>query len=74
RTQDDAVRTFYQAGPAGIPPQVAFSQNPRWPSLDLDRAEGCIRSYEPAFSKEGGLAVLTGTIAVDGCGVKPAGV
>ena len=74
RTQDDAVRTFYQAGPAGIPTQVAFSQNTRWPSLDLDRAEGCIRSYEHAFSKEGGLAVLTGNIALDGCVVKTAGV
>ena len=74
RTQDDAVRTFYMAGPAGIPTQVAFSQNTRWPSLDLDRAEGCIRSYDHAFSKEGGLAVLTGNIAVDGCVVKSAGV
>ncbi|CAB5166841.1 dihydroxy-acid dehydratase [Burkholderia cenocepacia] len=58
----------------GIPTQVAFSQNTRWPSLDLDRAEGCIRSYEHAFSKEGGLAVLTGNIALDGCVVKTAGV
>ena len=74
RTQDDAVRTFYMAGPAGIPTQVAFSQNTRWPSPDLDRAEGCIRSYDHAFSKEGGLAVLTGNIAVDGCVVKSAGV
>lgn len=74
RTQDEAVRTFYMAGPAGIPTQVAFSQNTRWPSLDLDRAEGCIRSYDHAFSKEGGLAVLTGNIAVDGCVVKSAGV
>ena len=73
-TQDEAVRHFYLAGPAGIPTQVAFSQNTRWPSLDLDRAEGCIRSYEHAFSKEGGLAVLTGNIAVDGCVVKSAGV
>ena len=74
RTDDPAVRTFYQAGPAGIPTQVAFSQDTRWPSLDLDRAEGCIRSYEHAFSKEGGLAVLTGNIALDGCVVKTAGV
>lgn len=74
RTQDDAVRTFYRAGPAGIPTQVAFSQNERWPSLDLDRAEGCIRSVEHAFSQEGGLAVLTGNIALDGCVVKTAGV
>ncbi len=74
RTQEEAVRTFYLAGPAGIPTQVAFSQDTRWPSLDLDRAEGCIRSYEHAFSKEGGLAVLTGNIAKDGCVVKTAGV
>ncbi len=74
RTNDDAVKTFYMAGPGGIPTQVAFSQNARWPSLDLDRAEGCIRSNEHAFSQEGGLAVLTGNIALDGCVVKTAGV
>ena len=74
RTKDEAVKTFYRAGPAGIPTQVAFSQSTRWPSLDLDRAEGCIRSYDHAFSKEGGLAVLTGNIALDGCVVKTAGV
>lgn len=73
-TQDEAVKNFYLAGPAGIPTQVAFSQSTRWPSLDLDRAEGCIRSYEHAFSKEGGLAVLTGNIALNGCVVKSAGV
>ncbi|MCK6425517.1 MAG: dihydroxy-acid dehydratase [Burkholderiaceae bacterium] len=73
-TQDEAVHTFYKAGPAGIPTQVAFSQATRWPSLDTDRAEGCIRSYEHAFSKEGGLAVLRGNIALDGCVVKTAGV
>jgi len=53
---------------------VAFSQNTRWPSLDTDRAEGCIRSLDHAFSKEGGLAVLRGNIALDGCVVKTAGV
>ncbi len=74
QTSDDAVKTFYMAGPAGIPTQVAFSQSTRWPSLDADRAEGCIRSYDHAFSKEGGLAVLTGNIALDGCVVKTAGV
>lgn len=74
RTADEAVKTFYMAGPGGVPTQVAFSQNARWPSLDLDRAEGCIRSYAHAFSKEGGLAVLTGNIAQDGCVVKTAGV
>ncbi len=74
RNPSDAVKTFYMAGPAGIPTQTAFSQNSRWPSLDLDRAEGCIRSVEHAFSKEGGLAVLRGNIALDGCVVKTAGV
>src|SRR5690606_21910216 len=61
-SQVKAVKHFYLAGPAGIPTQTAFSQSTRWPSLYLDRAEGCIRSYEHAFSKEGGLAVLTGNI------------
>ncbi|MDR7332692.1 dihydroxy-acid dehydratase [Roseateles asaccharophilus] len=74
RSPSEAVKTFYMAGPAGIPTQVAFSQNSRWPSLDTDRAEGCIRSYDHAFSKEGGLAVLRGNIALDGCVVKTAGV
>lgn len=74
RNPSDAVKTFYMAGPAGIPTQVAFSQNTRWPSLDLDRAEGCIRSLDHAFSQEGGLAVLYGNIALDGCVVKTAGV
>ncbi|MFT4248128.1 MAG: dihydroxy-acid dehydratase, partial [Pseudomonas sp.] len=73
-TSDEAVHTFYKAGPAGIPTQVAFSQATRWPDLDLDRAEGCIRNVEHAFSQEGGLAVLYGNIAVDGCVVKTAGV
>ncbi|WP_297485511.1 dihydroxy-acid dehydratase [Ferrovum sp.] len=74
RNPTDAVKTFYMAGPAGIPTQVAFSQNTRWPSLDMDRREGCIRSFDHAFSKEGGLAVLRGNIALDGCVVKTAGV
>ncbi len=73
-TQSDDVKTFYKAGPAGIPTQVAFSQATRWPSLDIDRQEGCIRSVEQAYSKEGGLAVLHGNIAVDGCVVKTSGV
>ena len=74
QTKDEAVHTFFKAGPAGIPTQTAFSQATRWPSLDLDRAEGCIRSFDHAFSKEGGLAVLRGNIALDGCVVKTAGV
>ena len=74
RTADEAVHTFYRAGPAGIPTQVAFSQSTRWPSLDTDRKEGCIRSIDHAFSQEGGLAVLFGNIAEAGCVVKTAGV
>ena len=73
-TQDDAVKTFYKAGPAGIPTQEAFSQSTRWPSLDSDRANGCIRSLDNAFSLEGGLAVLFGNIAENGCVVKTSGV
>ncbi len=73
-TSSEAVATFYKAGPAGIPTQVAFSQATRWPSLDADRVEGCIRSVKHAYSKEGGLAVLKGNIAIDGCVVKTSGV
>jgi dihydroxy-acid dehydratase len=65
---------FFKAGPAGIATQTAFSQSTRWPSLDNDRKEGCIRSIENAFSLEGGLAVLYGNIAETGCVVKTAGV
>jgi dihydroxy-acid dehydratase len=74
RTADEAVKTFYQAGPGNVPTQVAFSQDKRWPSLDEDRANGCIRDLEHAYSKDGGLAVLYGNIALDGCVVKTAGV
>ena len=73
-TEDDAARLMYSAGPGGIPTQTAFSQSTRWPSLDLDRAGGCIRSLENAYSQEGGLAVLFGNIAEKGCVVKTAGV
>ncbi|HEY5718666.1 MAG TPA: dihydroxy-acid dehydratase, partial [Motiliproteus sp.] len=73
-TRDEGVKTFFKAGPGGVPTQVAFSQSARWGSLDRDRVEGCIRSIEHAYSKEGGLAVLTGNIAVDGCVVKTSGV
>jgi dihydroxy-acid dehydratase len=74
RNPSEAVRTFFKAGPAGIPTQVAFSQDTRWPSLDTDRAAGCIRSLENAYSLEGGLAVLYGNIAPNGCVVKTSGV
>jgi dihydroxy-acid dehydratase len=74
RNPTPAVVEFFKAGPAGIPTQTAFSQATRWPTLDGDRENGCIRSLEHAFSLEGGLAVLYGNIAEDGCVVKTAGV
>ena len=74
RNPTPEVMEFYKAGPAGIPTQQAFSQSTRWPTLDGDRENGCIRSIENAFSLEGGLAVLYGNIAEDGCVVKSAGV
>ncbi|WP_414539687.1 dihydroxy-acid dehydratase [Stenotrophomonas forensis] len=74
RSDNDTLHTFFKAGPAGIPTQEAFSQATRWPTLDVDRAEGCIRSLQHAYSLEGGLAVLRGNLAIDGCVVKTAGV
>ncbi len=74
RNPSGDVNTFYRAGPAGVPSQLAFSQDARWPSLDTDRAAGCIRSIAHAYSQEGGLAVLHGNLARDGCVVKTAGV
>ncbi|HEV7323196.1 MAG TPA: dihydroxy-acid dehydratase [Ensifer sp.] len=74
RTSSETVRTFFRAAPGGIPTQVAFSQEARWDELDTDREKGVIRSVEHPFSKDGGLAVLKGNIALDGCIVKTAGV
>ena len=74
QTHNADVHKLFSAGPAGIPTQQAFSQATRWPSLDLDRAGGCIRDVAHAYSQEGGLAVLFGNIAEDGCVVKTAGV
>ncbi|MBB4123881.1 dihydroxy-acid dehydratase [Martelella radicis] len=74
RTNSESVRNFYMAAPGGVPSQEAFSQNRRWAELDLDRVSGAIRNAEHPFSKDGGLAVLTGNIAVNGCIVKTAGV
>jgi len=73
-TEDQSVKDFFRAGPAGIRTTQAFSQDCRFDSLDTDRSSGCIRTYENAFSKEGGLAVLSGNMALDGCIVKTAGV
>jgi len=74
RTKSQNVHDFFRAAPGGVPTQVAFSQDRRWDELDLDRANGVIRSAEHPFSKDGGLAVLKGNIALDGCVVKTAGV
>ena len=73
-TTDEEVKKFYRAAPGGIPTTIAFSQSMLWPDLDTDRANGCIRDIEHAYSKDGGLAVLYGNIALDGCIVKTAGV
>jgi len=73
-TSDESVHTFYKAGPGNVPTQQAFSQEKRWDTIDNDRASGCIRDIEHAYSKDGGLAVLYGNIAEDGCVVKTAGV
>ncbi|MDE2466454.1 MAG: dihydroxy-acid dehydratase [Alphaproteobacteria bacterium] len=74
RTNSPTVHDFYRAAPGGIPTQVAFSQNSRWETLDLDREGGVIRDQSHAFSKDGGLAVLYGNLAEEGCIVKTAGV
>ena len=74
RTNSPSVQEFFKAAPGGVPTQVAFSQQQRWKELDLDRENGVIRSKEHAFSQDGGLAVLYGNIARDGCIVKTAGV
>jgi dihydroxy-acid dehydratase len=74
RTGSEKVRTFFKAAPGNVPTQVAFSQARRFEELDTDRAVGCIRDVEHAFSRDGGLAVLSGNLAVDGCIVKTAGV
>ena len=74
RTNDEAVSTFFRAAPGGVPTQVAFSQDRRYKELDSDRTKGVIRDVTHAFSKDGGLAVLFGNIAEDGCIVKTAGV
>ena len=74
RTNSESVRQFYMAAPGGVRTTQAFSQSNRWKELDTDRTNGAIRSPENPFSKDGGLAVLKGNIALDGCIVKTAGV
>jgi dihydroxy-acid dehydratase len=74
QTQSESVRSFYSAAPGGVPTQVAFSQDRRYAELDLDREGGVIRDVAHAYSTDGGLAVLFGNLAEDGCIVKTAGV
>ncbi|NPD68731.1 dihydroxy-acid dehydratase [Lichenicola cladoniae] len=74
RGASEGVQNFYKAAPGGVPTQVAFSQDRRFRELDLDRAGGAIRNAAHAFSTDGGLAVLYGNLAEDGCIVKTAGV
>ena len=74
RTTSDSVKSFFRAAPGGVPTQVAFSQDRRYLDLDVDREKGVIHSVEHAFSRDGGLAVLYGNLAEDGCIVKTAGV
>lgn len=74
RTEDEAVKTFYRAAPGNVRTTEAFSQNKRWKEVDDDDEKGCVRSLEHAYTQEGGLAVLYGNIALDGCIVKTAGV
>lgn len=74
RTEDQDTLHLFSAGPGNVRTTEAFSQEKRWPSLDTDRANGCIRDKEHAYSQDGGLAVLFGNIALDGCIVKTAGV
>ncbi|MBZ9987559.1 dihydroxy-acid dehydratase [Mesorhizobium sp. BH1-1-5] len=74
RSSAENVREFFLAAPGGVPTQVAFSQDRRWDELDTNRETGVIRSAKTPFSKDGGLAVLKGNLALDGCIVKTAGV
>jgi dihydroxy-acid dehydratase len=74
QTNSESVHQFFKAAPGGVPTQIAFSQERRWDDLDLDRKGGVIRELDHAYSKDGGLAVLYGNIAEDGCVVKTAGV
>ncbi|MFW8591203.1 dihydroxy-acid dehydratase [Glaciecola sp. 2405UD65-10] len=72
--ENEFAREFFKAGPAGIRTTQAFSQSCRYPTVDDDREGGCIRNLDNAYSLEGGLAVLSGNLAKDGCIVKTAGV
>ncbi|MEV7636941.1 dihydroxy-acid dehydratase [Pseudarthrobacter enclensis] len=70
----EEAKALWHAAPGGVRSSTAFSQSNEWTSLDTDAEGGCIRSVEHAYSKDGGLAVLRGNVAVDGAVVKTAGV
>ncbi len=72
-TANPAAHRLFGAAPGGVPTQVAFSQARTW-EPEIDRAKGCIRDLEHAYSRDGGLAVLYGNLAENGCIVKTAGV
>ncbi|ADE12921.1 dihydroxy-acid dehydratase [Sideroxydans lithotrophicus] len=74
QSKDEAVQKFFRAAPGGVVTTIAFSQSMLYPELDTDRVKGCIRDNMHAYSRDGGLAVLHGNIALDGCIVKTAGV
>ncbi len=74
RSDDEAVHTFFRAAPGNVRTTEAFSQSKRWKTIDIDPVKGCVHDMEHAYTKEGGLAVLYGNIALDGCVVKTAGV
>ncbi|WP_295914361.1 dihydroxy-acid dehydratase [uncultured Bartonella sp.] len=74
QTNNPEVHQFYRAAPGGIPTQTPFNQSRRYETVDLDREKGVIRDVDHAYSKDGGLAVLYGNLAKDGCIVKTAGV
>jgi dihydroxy-acid dehydratase len=74
RTDDEAINTFFKAAPGNVRTTEAFSQSKRWKTVDVDPINGCVHDIEHAYTKEGGLAVLYGNIALDGCVVKTAGV
>lgn len=74
RSDDEAIHTFFRAAPGNVRTTEAFSQSKRWKTIDIDPVKGCVHDMEHAYTKEGGLAVLYGNIALDGCVVKTAGV
>src|SRR5690606_25549543 len=68
------VQQFFKTAPGNVRSKHAFSQNTYYAELDTDRQKGCIRARDHAYSQDGGLAVLYGNLAINGCIVKTAGV